>query len=412
MTEGIIGGMALMAVPKESLARYIVAHDKKFDPRDEAFWKLVRNQFPLTRERIYFNNGTMGPSPYVVTEAVKMKADEVDRTGEYAGHEIARPKVAKFIGATEDEISLTHNTTEAINVIAQGLQLKAGDEVIMTNHEHVGNAMPWMARAKRDGIVLKFFSPAQTAAENLNRINDLITKKTRAIAMPHISCTIGQVFPGKEISKLGHDKGLWVMLDGAHTPGMTPLDVHDIGCDFFAACGHKWMLAAKGTGFLYVKKESLDAVIPIWAGGESTTGWDYEHGAKDWSKNAHKFDWATQNASIYVGLAAAVDFLTSLGMENVAARGRALASYLRAELTKINGVEVLTPEEEQSRASITGFRLKKMPFDKFQGWLMEKHKIRIRGVGESNLNSLRISTHIYNNFDEVDLLLKAIKEVA
>jgi selenocysteine lyase/cysteine desulfurase len=258
VTGGAIGTWALISVPDVSNARYIISSDEKILSNDEQFWKMVRDQFPLTHDRIYFNNGTMGPSPFVVREAVKGFIDNIDVSGEYGGWETARPKLAKFVNVDESEISLTHNVTEGINVVAWGLPLKMGDEVILTNHEHAGNALPWLNRAKYDGIIIKTLKPAQTASENLNRINDLITKKTRVIGIPHISCTIGQVFPAKEISKLGHDKGLWVFFDGAHGPGMTMLDLKDVGCDFYATCCHKWMCGPKGTGFLFVRKEMLD----------------------------------------------------------------------------------------------------------------------------------------------------------
>jgi selenocysteine lyase/cysteine desulfurase len=414
VSGGIIGTWALISVPEFSYARYILSNDEKILPDDELFWKVVRNQFPLTHDRVYLNNGTMGPSPYVVREAVKSYIDNIDISGEYGGWEIARPKLAKFVNAEESEISLTHNVTEGINVVAWGLPLKKGDEVILTTHEHAGNALPWLNRAKYDGIVIKTLKPAQTAAENLNRINDLITNKTRAIAIPHITCTIGQVFPVKEISKLGHDKGLWVYFDGAHGPGMTMLDLKDIDCDFYATCCHKWMCGPKGTGFLYVRKEMLDVLQAKWIGGGSDTGWDMTVDPpefKGYVNTAHRYDFGTQNAAIYQGLGASIDFLYHIGMENIVRRGKALSSHLQQELMKIENVEMLTPTEDQSRGFVIGFRLKNMSYDKF-GEHATKKGFRIRLVAENKLNSIRISTHIYNNFDEVNKFIDAVKEVA
>ncbi len=258
VTGGVIGSWILIPVPLNSPARYVVSRDESVAADDEHFWSVVRSQFPLTRDYIYLNNGTMGPSPYVVLETVKRAMESINISAEYGGWEVARPRLAKFVNVDEAEISLTHNVTEGINVVAWGLPLNRGDEVIMTTHEHAGNALPWLNRARYDGIVIKTLKPAMTADENLNRINHLITKRTRAIAIPHITCTVGQVFPAKAIAKLGHDKGLWVFFDGAHGPGMLDLDLKDIGCDFYATCCHKWMLGPKGTGFLYVRKEALD----------------------------------------------------------------------------------------------------------------------------------------------------------
>jgi cysteine desulfurase / selenocysteine lyase len=415
VTGGIVGSWVLTSVPSESFARYILSRDEEIKPDNEEYWKMVREQFPLTRDRVYFNNGTMGPSPFVVREAVKSSIDKIDVSGEYGGGEFARGKIAKFINADESEISITHNVTEGINIIAWGLPLKRGDEVILTTHEHAGNALPWLNRAKHDGAVIKALRPAPTAAENLNRINDLITPNTRVIAIPHITCTTGQVFPIKEIAKLGHDKGLWVFYDGAHGPGTTLLDMKDIGCDFYATCGHKWMCGPKGTGFLFVRKELLDTVEAQWIGGYSDTGWDMTTTPpefKGYVPTAHRYDYGTQNAALQIGLASSVDFLYQIGMENIIARGKALSGRLQQGLIGLGDkIEMLTPTEDQSRGFVVGFRLKNMAYDKF-GEHASKNGFRIRIVPENHLNSVRVSTHLYNNFDEVEKFLQMVKEIA
>jgi len=410
---GALGSALLYAFPENARAKYILAGDEVVPADDDYFWRVVRDQFPLKKEPIFLNNGTMGPSPFVVIDAVKAEMEDVDRHGRYGGWEVARPKIAKFINANENEISLTHNVTEGINIVACGLPLKRGDEVILTNHEHAGNALPWLARARRDGIVIKQVQLAPTFDETLDRINALILPRTRCIAVPHITCTIGQVLPAKEIATLARDKGLWFFLDGAHTPGMMPLDVKELGCDFFASCGHKWMMGPKGTGFLYIRKEVQDIVEPYWTGGSADASWDLVKGTLEYKKDAHKYDFGTQSSSIYVGLGAAVDFLHHLGMENVARRGQALALHLRGELEKLGDtIEVLTPEEKGGYGSVLGFRLKDVPFDKLQQLLLEKHKIITRMVPENGVNCNRISTHIYNDFDEVNKVAEAIRLAA
>jgi L-cysteine/cystine lyase len=415
VSGGIVGTWALTALPASTNARYIISNDRSLSADDEQFWCVVRDQFPLTHDRTYFNNGTIGPSPYPVIEAVRNAMMDLDTRGEYGGWEAARPKIARLVNVAESEISLTHNVTEGINVIAQGLPLKRGDEVIMTTHEHAGNALPWLNRMRLDGIVIKTVKPAQTTSENLNRINDLINPKTRAIAIPHITCTAGHVYPVKEISKLGHDKGLWVFFDGAHGPGMTALDLQDIDCDFYATCGHKWMCGPRGTGFLYVRKEMLDVVQAKAIGAYSDTGWDLTVDPpefKGYVPTAHRYDYGTQSAPTYIGLAAAVDFLYHIGIGNIVRRGSSLATLLQNELLKLGTkVDMLTPTEPQSRAGIIGFRLKNIAFDKF-GEHATKRGFRIRLVPESHLNSIRISTHLYNTPDEVMKFVEAVKEVA
>ena len=414
VSAGILGSIAFSAAQPGSSARSLPDEPGPLAPDDEHAWERIREMFPLTRNRVYFNTGTMGPSPSVVLDTVKNALQTVDVSGEYGGGEVARPAIAKFVNVDEAEISITHNTTEGINVIAGGLPLKRGDEVILTTHEHVGNALPWLNRMKLDGIVIKVLKPAATSADNLNRLSDLISTNTRVIAIPHITCTTGLIFPVKEIARLGHDKGLWVFFDGAHGAGMTDLDLREMGCDFYASCGHKWMCGPKGTGFLYVKKDLLDVVQTRWLGGYSDLGWDVTVDPpefKGYVPTAHRYDFATQNSALQIGLAASTDFLGKVGIHNIVKRGNHLAALLQGELLKLgDGIEMLTPVEESSRGSIVGFRLKKIQYDKFGGHAA-KRGFRVRLVAESHLNSVRISTHIYNSADDVMRFIDAVKEV-
>ncbi len=414
-TGGMVGAWALTALPAATRARYIIADHEDITPDDEQFWRLVRDQFPLTHDRVYLNNGTMGPSPYPVLEAVKKSLDSIDISGEYGGWEVARSKVARLVNVDETEISLTHNVTEGINVVAHGLPLHRGDEVIMTTQEHVGNALPWLNRMQLDGIVIRTFAPAPTADETLKRVEACITPRTKVIAVPHITCTTGQVLPVREIASLGHARGLWVFFDGAHGAGMAELDLRAMGCDFYATCGHKWMCGPKGTGFLFVRKDLLDVVQARWVGGYSDAGWDLTVSPpefKGYVPTAHRYDYGTQNAAIYVGLAAAVDFLYHIGLANIARRGRSLADLLQHELLTFGSkVEMLTPTEAQSKCSIISFRLPSLPYDKF-GEHAAKKGFRIRLVPESRLNAIRVSTHLYNSPEEVMKFVDAVREVA
>jgi len=354
----------------------------------------------------------MGPSPYSVIEEQYTTTLSIDTTGNYGGWEEAVPALAKFVGVDEDEICLTHNVTEGINIICWGLHLKKGDEVIITNHEHVGNALPWLNIAKVEGIVLKTVALANTAAQTLNNISALITKKTRVIAVPHMPCTQGQVLPVKEICTLAKEKGIYSFIDGAHGPGMLQLDLHDMGCDFYASCCHKWMLAPKGTGFLYVKKEKLDEVQARWVGGYSDTGWSLVENPtylKGYVDTAHRFYYGSMSAPLFKGVVAAIDFHNMIGKEKIEARVKALANHFYTRLQNIDGVELLTPEEEKSRAAIVGFKLKNMDYNEFQVITMQ-NKMRIRGVAENGLNSVRASFHIYNTFEEADALAELVKK--
>jgi len=334
----------------------------------------------------------------------------------YGGGEVARERIAKFINAKKEEISLTHNATEGINLIVWGLPLKKGDEVILTTHEHVGMATPWLNRAKLHGIVLKPFIPGSTAQENLNRINDLINRKTRVIAVPHITCTNGLVLPAKEISQLAREKGLFSFFDGAHAPGSLVLDMKDVDCDFYAACGHKWLLGPLGTGFMFVKEKLLDVLQTYHVGGHAISDgkWELSEKIQDFTEyvpTAHRYDYGTQNPALHKGLAAATDFFTTIGIQKAVGRGHTLAKYLQDNLLNFgDAIEMLTPTEADSRASMIGFRLKKMDYRDF-GKLAHENRFTIRLVWEGTQNCIRISTHLYNSVEEVDRFLELVESV-
>ncbi len=383
---------------------------------DEAYWKLVRAQFPLSNSKIFLNNGTMGPSPYSVLNEVQQEMLEIDSSGRYGGYEdTAIASLAGFLNTKDSEISLMRNVTEGINVVCWGLNLKAGDEVIMTGHEHVGHAAPWLNRSKLHGIVIKVMTLGKTAEETMDNLKKVITKNTRVISVPHIPCTIGQVLPVKEICKLAREKGIISFLDGAHPPGMLMLDLKDIACDMYAGCCHKWMLGPKGTGFLYVSESMRDKVQAYYGGGGFDTGWDMLSNPpilKGYADNGHRYYYGTQNPALLKGISKAIEFQNKIGREHIEKRVRELASYLQEQVLKISPeIEMLTPVEAASRGAQVSFKLKNKDISKLQTQCNEK-KIITRYVPENNINCIRISTHIYNSFEEIDIFLKELDKFA
>ncbi|MBC7554310.1 MAG: aminotransferase class V-fold PLP-dependent enzyme [Taibaiella sp.] len=413
-TAGILSALSLKEIDVLAAKRQMAASDKTVADDDESYWSNVRRLFPLTRELTYMNNGTYGPSPYPVIEATHEGMMMADQDGVYGNYDGTPPKLAQFVGANADEIALTHNVTEGINIACCGVPLKKGDEVILTTHEHVGNALPWMNRIKLHGIVIRKFTPAATAEETLSRIAALINRKTRVIACPHIPCTQGQVLPVKEICALARKHNLFSLIDGAHGPGMIPLDLHDMGCDTYAGCCHKWMLGPKGTGFLYIRKDFQNTLIPYHVGAGSDDGkWDIMTEPvtiNEYAASAHRYYGGTQANGLYAGVNAAVDFLQGIGMDNIHRRVKSLGKYTQDSLLGFGDkIQLLTPTEERSRCAINGFIIKGVESKKFFDLCMQ-NKVRIRCVPENGLNSLRVSTHIYNNREDVDRLMEMIKK--
>lgn len=379
------------------------------------YWRTLRDQFPLSREFTYLNNGTMGPSPYPVLERFKMAIDDTNIKAAYGGgKEEALSALARFTGAQKEELAITHNVTEGINIVCWGLKLKKRDEIIITDQEHVGNGLPWLHRALMHGLKLKVISPAATADETLDRFRKAITKRTKVIAVPHIPCTTGQILPAKQICALAKEKGIFSFIDGAHGPGMLKLDLHDMGCDAYASCCHKWMLAPKGTGFLYVKKEKLDSVQAYHVGGYSSGNWDllsHPPTLEGLVPTAHRYFYGTQSAALYHGIAASVEFHEKIGIEKVQDRILGLGKYMQQSLLNLGDkhLEMLTPVEDISRGAVVAFRLRNHPFQKIVDQC-RKDGFIIRGVPENNINCIRVSTHIYNSETEIDAFVEQIKK--
>lgn len=367
-------------------------------------------EFSLAKDVIFLNNGTMGPSPKKVVEAIKDRIDLVNKNAVYGGLEKeVLQKVADFLTVKVEELALTHNVTEGINIAAWGLKLDRGDEVLMTGHEHVGGALPWLNRQKIDGIQVKTFGLRSTATKTLESLADAVTSKTKVIAVPHIPCTTGQVLPVKEIAAFAKSKGIITVIDGAHPTGMMPLDISDIGCDIYVSCFHKWMCGPKGTGYIYVSEAIRDQLKPIFIGahGGDWVMHDNENKLTEYSDNAHQYFYGTQNSALYAGIIAAIDFQNEIGRQEIYEHGRTLANYFKDYiLTNRFKYELLTPQEDISRANIISFKHSE------RGLMLYKYlktkNIITRYVPESDLFCNRVSFHLYNTKKQVDTLISEI----
>ncbi len=391
-------------------APMLFSGNPKSDSAD--FWDELRKEFPLTDARVYLNNGTFGPSPTVVLRAVQESFETTNITGEYGSTDQARQVLADFVGVKVNEISLTHNTTEGINIVCWGLPLKHGDEVIISLHEHVGNALPWLNRSKLDGIVLRPFQPASTAEENLALIKKIVTPKTRVIAIPHITCTTGLVFPIKAIAEFARQRNIFTAIDGAHGAGTFNLNLPDLGCDFYATSCHKWMLGPNGSGFLYIREEQLATLQAVQVGAYSDAGWDMFSSPPKiagYNPTAHRFDYGSQSKPLYEGAAASAAFHQKIGKAKVENRIRELNDYLVDGLQEMKSrLDILTPTETASRICMVTFKPKVQDY-KVVANRVSKAGFRIRQVPESGLDAIRISTHVYNSKVEIDSFLQTLE---
>jgi len=376
-------------------------------------WKKLQSCFDINKDIAYFNTGTMGLSPKPVMDAVSNRMEFVNQTGSYSGHKKELKKaLALFTGAKPNEVALTHNVSEGINIAAWSLPLKAGDEVILTDHEHVGNALPWLNRQRLENIRIRPVELQPTAEATLDAIKALTNEKTRVIAVPHVTCTTGQVLPIKQIVEFAQSRDIRTFIDGAHGLGMLNLELNKtLGCDVYASCGHKWNLGPKGTGFLYAREDLIQELTPHFVGGYSDTGWklsDNDSKLEGYVDNAHRFHYGTQNSALYAGWNAAVSFFDQVGKDKIYQRIGDLNDMVLEGLQNMNGISILTPTEKMSRGGLISFVFDNQDTRALYSKLRE-NKWVIRFVGESDLNCIRISTHIYNSESQIEGLLSAIR---
>ncbi len=405
------GLAAASALPRGLLAQLKAAPSALpdtalYSQEPEAYWAELRKQFLIPADEVYLNNGTVGSSPAPVLRAVFDGYTRTERLDQedpedypiwgYAAWNQFRDPLAKFVGCTRDEIALVRNATEANSYVANGIDLKPGDEVLMTDQEHPGGEQPWQLKAKRYGIVIKKVAlpkPVREASEVLNLFHDGIGERTRVIFFSHITTATGVVLPAKELCALARSKNILSAVDGAHVIGMTGLNIHDIGCDFYSSSPHKWLQAPKGSGFLYVRDEVIDRVWNTIA----TEGWNEPE------LRAERFQRiGSSNVPSLWGLLAAINLANEIGMDRIERRHRELCDYILAAMIK-RGAESWTSPDPALRCAIATVNVPPLERKDLEDWLWKKHKIRIRG-GEPS--KLRLSTPYYLQKKDIDRFLE------
>ncbi|MBI4596414.1 MAG: cysteine desulfurase [Candidatus Tectomicrobia bacterium] len=403
----------------------------------DQFVREIRKDFPVLDQEtngwplIYFDNAATSQKPMTVIESMRNYYESFNAnvhrsvhtlgaraTLEYEG---ARDKVAHFIKApSRDTIIFTKNATEAINLVAYSWgrkNLERNDDIILTTMEHHSNIIPWQLLAREKEVNLRYLDFEPDGTLNLDHLKKLITSKTKLLAITHMSNVLGTINPVGEMVQLAHKHGIPVLVDGAQSAPHLPIDVNQLGCDFFAFSGHK-MLGPTGIGVLFGRRELLEAMEPFLGGGEmiSKVSWSYS----TWNDLPWKFEAGTPPIMEAIALGTAIDYLKNLTMEKVASLETNLIQYALENIRKVDGIEIYGPDSASLRGGIIAFNLSQIhPHD--LATFLDQRGIALR-AGHHCAQLLhqrlgvpattRLSFYIYNTSDEIDRFLLALEEAS
>jgi len=360
--------------------------------------KDIRNELMLQSGLYYFNTGSLGPLPRIVCDKVwqnmqLLELDPVSNNWGYLGNQAndVRKKLADYINADLEEIILTRNTTEGMNLIAEGLSLQEGDEVITSTDEHYGGQAGWEFLEKYKGIKIhrvEFPKGNITTDQIIEFIKEQITPRTRVCSLMDVSTITGMRMPFSQLAEITKPQGIFLICDGAQSAGMLTVDVKKMGVDAFASSGHKWMFGPKETGFLYLSREIQNKVKSI----------QLESGFKAYNHNT-----GTRNVANILGLGEAINVQKSWGgIAEIETHNLMLSSHLREGLKEIQGLKLISPDEENLRSGITSVIIRNKDVKEIYQELKRKNII-VKMLGKRNI--LRFSTHIFNTREETDHLI-------
>jgi len=376
-------------------------------------FSAVRIHYPILREMAYFNTGTYGIMAEPVLEQYLEAIASFERRGMAVGDryrvatEASRARLATRINAKPEEIALTGNATDGVTLVTAGLDWTPGDEVIISDQEHPAMNFPWRYTAQRYGIIVKRFKVSHDPAESLQAIEELITPRTRLIGTSHVTSPYGIRLPAREVCALAHAHGALAFIDGAQSFAITPIDVQEIGCDFFSSNCHKWLGGPKGTGFLFARQELMQQLHPAYVGAGSEQSFDHEKGIV-LKPDGRRFEFGTRGFAVHASIGLALDWFDQLGWENVFDRIAHLSTYLKRQLAEIPGVELWTPLEYGRSSGLTSFRVPGRDETALQQ-SFEAANLYPRTLGKGS-EKIRVSTALFNTEDEIDRLVEKVRE--
>ncbi len=375
--------------------------------------EIVRAGIPALKEMIFLNTAGIAPIPSVVADEVVDLIRLQEEKGRYRPDvmgmlnersEEARGITAQFFGVTPEEITFTHSISEGLNIVSEGIEWKSGDEVIISDQEHPSGYMPWALRAEQQGVVLKQLQLLPEPEGMVDRLRDLLTDRTRVVALSHVTSSLGILVPAEELVRAGHEVGALVGFDGAQSAGQFPIDLRQMDCDFYSATSYKWCLGPYGVGALYVKRDVLPQIIVRRSGARAGGQVDVKTGRFVFPDTARKFEFGARNLPIRIGYGRALRYIEEIGLEEIEARVQKTVTYFRERVSEIPGARVQTPAGFSAGA--VNVAIEGVDPGKVQQALWEKHRI----VAVSPAGGIRFSVTFFTTKEELDKVVEALKQ--
>jgi selenocysteine lyase/cysteine desulfurase len=380
--------------------------------REEDYWSQIQRAFDVDRTRINFNNGGVAPTPTHVLDQMIRDLRFSNEMPALHMWSVLEPRVesvrrdlAREFGCDAEEIAITRNASEGMETLILGIDLKRGDEVVVTDQNYGRMLTTWDQRARREGVVVKSVSfkvPLPSTTHFVEQIRSAITPRTRVIEFPHIVNITGQILPVREVVELARPLGIEVFIDGAHSFAHFPFTRDELNCDYFATSLHKWLLAPIGTGLLYVRKPKIKSIWPLMAASAGQT------------EDIRKYEEiGTHPAANHNAIGAALAFHRGIGVERKAARLRHLRNrWAKPLLAASKRVKIWTPlGEEAASCGITLVNIDGIDPGKLGTYLMDKHGILVTPIVHKDFQGLRVTPNIYATLEEIDTFGEIMERV-
>ena len=411
-----IASSALATFKSEHLARVVeasaaIANQSETEvAANELYWREIQQAFTLDRTIINLNNGGVSPSPRVVHEALKRYLDIANQAPAYHMWDVLEPNIesvrrelADEAGCDPEELAITRNSSEALQIAQLGLDLKPGDEVLTTNQDYGRMLTTWQQCVHRDGIKLTQISfpiPPPSMSDLTTRFERAITPSTKVLHFCHITNKSGQIFPVKEICRLARNRGIKTIVDGAHAFAHFPFKLSDFNCDYYGTSLHKWLLAPIGTGFLYVRKENIEDLWPLQPAREELKG------------NIRKFEEiGTHPAANHNAIAEAITFHRSIGVGRKAARLRYLKDRWARRLEGQRGVKLYTSFDPLQAGAIGLVGIEGVDPAEIVDHLWDRYRILVVMIKHEEFEGIRVTPNVYTTVDAIDTFADAMEGI-